>query len=86
MPDYEVLKEILGKTIKGVMVKENTRSFSQPKMSVHLFFTDGTSCEIYSPMLEMNFASGLNLWSMDEARKYLCPPMENVLDISIEEQ
>jgi hypothetical protein len=85
MPDYEVMKHILGKTIKGVIVKKNPQPFSQPAMAVHLFFTDGTSYEIYSAPLEMNFAGGLNRWSMDEARKYLSPPMENVLDIAIDE-
>jgi hypothetical protein len=30
MPDHEVMKQILGKTIKGVIVKENPQPFSQP--------------------------------------------------------
>ncbi len=84
MPDYDVMNEILGKTIKGVLVKQNSKPFSQPAMAVHLFFTDGTSYEIYSSALATNFASGLNRWSMDEARKYLSLPMENILDITIE--
>jgi len=85
MPHYDVMKQILGKTIKGIIVKKNSEPFGQPAMAIHLFFTDGTSYEIYSSPLEMNFAGGLNQWSMDEARKYLCPPMENVLDISVDE-
>jgi hypothetical protein len=83
MPDYDVLKGILGKTIKGVIVKNNV-GLGQPAMAVHLFFDDGTSYEIYTSV-DMNFAGGLNYWTMDEARRYLSPPMENILDISVNE-
>ena len=47
MPDYDSLKEILGKTITGAIVKKNTKN-DVPAISVHLVFGDNTSYEIYS--------------------------------------
>ena len=83
MPDYDAVKEIIGKTIKGVIVKKNmSRGF--PAMAIHLVFNDGTSYEIYADY-QMNFAGGLNTWDMEKVRKYENPPMENVLDISVDE-
>lgn len=83
MSGYEGLKDVLGKTIKGVVVKKNAAG-ETPAVSVHLVFDDGTSYEIYS-LVQMSFASGLNQWDMDRARKYGCPPMENVIDISVDD-
>ena len=82
MPGYDAMKEILGKTIKGVIVKKNLKD-RHPAMAVHLVFNDGTSYEIYT-MWDMSFAKGVNHWDMDDARKYGIPPMENVLDISVD--
>ena len=83
MPDYNALKEILGKTIKGVIVKQNTAG-TYPAVSIHIVFNDGTSYEIYS-LYQMSFGKGLNHWGMEEARQYLNPPMENILDLSVDE-
>jgi hypothetical protein len=83
MPDYDAMKEILGKTIKGVIVKKNM-SRGHPAMSVHLVFTDDTSYEIYTDY-HMNFAGGLNHGEMQRVRKYGNPPMENVLHVSVED-
>ena len=83
MPDYDAMKDVLGKTIQGVIVKQNMEH-SFPGMSVHLIFTDGTSYEIYTDY-HMNFAGGLNSFDTEKIRKYGVPPMENVLDISVDE-
>ena len=86
MPEYDAMKEILGKTIKGVIVKKNMNR-RLPAMAVHLVFNDGTSYEIYTDY-HMNFAGGLNRGDMDKVRKYgTAPmgPMENVLDITVDE-
>jgi len=82
MPDYDALNQILGKTIKGVIVKKRNNSF--PSMSVHFVFDDGTAYEIYADY-RMSFAGGVNSWDMEKTRKYGVPPMENVLDISVDE-
>lgn len=85
MGDYDVMKEILGKTIKGVIVKQNMKG-TFPGMSVHLVFTDNTSYEIYTDY-RLNFAGGLDKGDIDIVRKYATAPMgpmENVLDISID--
>ncbi len=84
MPDYDAMKAVLGKTIKGVIVKKNLNN-RHPAMAVHLVFNDGTSYEIYA-MYDMNFAGGVNLWNMEDVRKYGNPPMENVLDISVDDE
>jgi hypothetical protein len=86
MPDYDALKEILGKTIQGAIVKKNMTD-GYPAMSVHLVFNDGTSYEIYS-MYPMSFAKGVNHWDMESARKYGIDsrgPMENVLDVTLDD-
>jgi hypothetical protein len=83
MPDYDALKDVLGKTIKGVIVKKNVTG-QTPAVSVHFIFNDDTSYEIYS-LYQMSFAGGLNHWDMDGARKYGNPPMENVLDITVDD-
>jgi hypothetical protein len=56
-------------------------------MSVHLVFSDDTSYEIYSDV-HINFAGGLNTGNMEKLRKYgIAPmgPMENILDISVDQ-
>lgn len=82
MPEYSAMREVLGKTIQGVIVKENERG-GFPAMAVHLVFTDGTSYEIYSDV-RMNFAGGLNHWDMEHTRRYASPPMNNVLDVALD--
>ena len=84
MPEYDAMKEILGKTINGVIVKEHEKG-GHPAMAVHLIFTDGTSYEIYSDF-RMNFAGGVNHWDMEHARRYANPPMKNALDISLDDK
>jgi hypothetical protein len=87
MPDYDAMKEVLGKTIKGVIVKKNTQRGGLG-MSVHLVFTDGTAYEIYTDFV-INFSGGFTVMDIDKVRKYgVAPlgPMENVLDISLDER
>lgn len=83
MPDYDALQEILGKTIRGVIVKQNTMG-TLPAVAIHMVFEDGTSYEIYS-LYQMSFGKGLNQRGMAEVRQYLNPPMANVLDISVDD-
>jgi hypothetical protein len=83
MSSYNAVKEILGKTIKGVIVKRNVQG-NQPGMAVHLLFTDGTAYELYGDSI--NCAKGLNRWGREAARAYLSPPMQNVLDVSLDEE
>ncbi len=79
MPDYDALNEILGKTIKGVIVKQNKNNgFSS--MSVHFVFDDDTSYEIYADY-RMSFAGGVNSWDMEKARKYGVPPTWKMFSI-----
>lgn len=87
MPDHDSLEEILGKTIKGVVVKHNVNNTS-PAVSLFLVFSDDTSYEIYS-MFSMNFCSGVYARDMEGVRRYLSgpgEPMVNVLDLSLDEE
>ncbi len=86
MPDYNSLKEILGKSIKGVIVKEN-RHGEYPRMSLFLVFSDATYYEIYSDG-SLDCAEGIDKGGMEHARQYLTGtkgPMKNVLDISLDD-
>ena len=87
MAEYDALKEILGKTIKGVIVKKNEKG-TLPAMSVHLVFNDDTSYELYTDY-HINFAGGVDPGGMDRVRQYGIPPkgpMINVLDISLDDE
>jgi len=86
MPDYNSLKEILGKSVKGVIVKENIKG-QYPRMSLFLVFSDDTYYEIYSDG-SLDFAGGIDQGGMEHARQYLTGmkgPMENVLDLSLDD-
>jgi hypothetical protein len=50
MADYYSLKEILGKPVKGVIVKQNEPG-QHPRMSLFLVFSDDTEFEIYADCL-----------------------------------
>jgi hypothetical protein len=85
--DVKIMKKVLGKTIKGIIVKENTGG-SKPRMTLHLVFTDDTSYEIYSDE-SLSFAAGLDGGGMVAARKYMIgknQPFVNILDVSIDDR
>ena len=87
MSDEEDAKLILGKTIKGVLVKFNPNS-SSPRMSIFLVFSDDKAFEIYSDS-SMNFAHGLWDGGMAFVRGYLSGrngPMVNSLDVSLDDK
>ncbi len=84
MPDYDAMKELLGKTIVGIVVKENTQG-TYPARSVHFVFDDGRSYEIYT-LNQMSFAKGLNGFSKEELLKYENPPMKNVFNIWMDKE
>jgi hypothetical protein len=83
MADYYSLKEILGKPVKGIIVKQNEPG-QHPRMSLFLVFSDDTEFEIYADCL-IRFSGGFDKGGMEHARQYLTGtkgPMKNVLDIS----
>ena len=86
MSQYEALNQILGKTIKGVVLKKNDGA-NLPAASLFLVFSDDTSCEIYS-LYQLSVASGLTPGGMQHARAYATPPngpMTNLVDLSLDE-
>jgi hypothetical protein len=59
------IREVLGKTISGIVVGENS---TQPKVQLFITFTDGTYFEIYGE--SFSCASGVNRGGVAEATKY----------------
>jgi hypothetical protein len=87
MKDVKNVKIILGKTIKGVIVKMNSES-ANPRMSMHLVFSDNTSYEIYSQGY-FQFTRGLMGGGMVDARTYMASKngvMENIFDESLDDE
>jgi hypothetical protein len=60
--------DIIGKTIKHVVVKEGER---QPRSQVFLVFTDGSYYEFYSATAEIVGAGGLDVGGIEAVRGYL---------------
>jgi hypothetical protein len=86
MSQYDALHQILGKTIKGVVLKKNEGK-NLPAISLFLVFTDDTYYEIYS-LYQLSVASGLSPGGLAHARAYGTPPkgpMTNVLELSFED-
>ena len=85
MSQYDALHQILGKTIKGVVLKQNDGK-NLPAISLFLVFTDESCCEIYS-LYQLSVASRLAHGGLEHARACATAPegpMRNVLDISLE--
>jgi hypothetical protein len=68
------VREIVGKTIAGVVVKE---SDGLPRRQVFLLLTDGTYFEFYGVLYGI---SGVRNGSLEAVRKYLTPPMQTVME------
>jgi hypothetical protein len=60
--------DIIGKTIKHVVVKEGDR---QPRSQVFLVFTDGSYYEFYSATAPIVGAGGLDVGGIEAVRAYL---------------
>lgn len=73
------IKEIVGRTIKGVVVKESSKD--SPRMQIFLIFSDGYYFEIYNSHGQLTWTKGLNQGGLPEVRNYL----PDVGDIVLEE-
>ncbi len=62
------VEDIIGKTIKHVVVKEGER---QPRSQVFLVFTDGSYYEFYSGTGQIVGAGGLRDGGIEAVREYL---------------
>ena len=62
------VRQILGKTISGIVVKENTNAYSRPQSQVFLMFTDGTYYEIYG---DLSFTGGIDRGGQQEVLAYM---------------
>ena len=85
--DKEVLKQILGKTIKAVRVKCDPK-LSTPMSRIVLVFTDDTSFELYAdrPIFTLN---GLNPSGKQPTQTYFRAPSgstEISVDVALEEK
>lgn len=79
------LDAILGKTITGVVVKTPGNERSGVQMQMHLVFSDGTCFEIYSTSGPFSFASAPDRGGIEEARRYLCPPLEIAYEVVLDD-
>jgi hypothetical protein len=69
--------EIIGKTIIGVIIKEN-KCNTAPHSQLFLVFDDHTSYEFYTASTEIHPSCGLNRRSFSGIYSYMNPPMEVV--------
>jgi len=69
------IKQIIGKIISGVIVKESGGS---PRQQVFLIFNDGTYFELYGNSITC--CSGLNGGTADDVRRYMADSHKIVVD------
>lgn len=62
------IRDVVGKTISGVVVKEADRL---PRTQIFLLFTDGTYFEIYSGSGDISGAGGIDVGGIDKVRQYM---------------
>ena len=62
------VKQIIGKTISGVVVKESKNS---PRTQLFLLFNDGTYYEFYSGLGDICGAGGVDRGGIHEVNQYL---------------
>jgi hypothetical protein len=71
------VREIVGRTIAGVVVKEGDGK-GPPSSQVFLLFSDGTFYEFYSSFNEVIGVGGVCKGSLNDVRKYMTPRMQIV--------
>lgn len=78
------IDQTLGKTITGIIVKEDARGGGRPAAQVFLLFSDNTYYELYTAEGEMAFTGGVDPGGVDEVTHYLSSKMrivyQNTLD------
>jgi hypothetical protein len=81
------LKAILGKRIKGVLVKKNVQDRGSPGAQFFLVFDDDEILEVYS-RTGLGFSDNLPAGGMEKARGYINEPhgpMHIILDVFMNE-
>lgn len=61
-------QEMLGRTIKGVVIKQGE---STPRSMLFLVFEDGTYFEFYSYDGEISPTGGINCGTLEDVRRYM---------------
>ena len=62
------IRDVVGKTISGVVVKEADRL---PRTQIFRLFTDGTYFEIYSGSGDISGAGGIDVGGIEKVRQYM---------------
>ncbi len=70
------IRDIVGKTITGVVVKASDRA---PRSQVFLVFSDGTYYELYS-VSDIKGAGGIDTGGLEAVRNYMRATHEIVLE------
>ena len=82
------LKAILGKTIKGVLVKKNVEDNGSPQIQFFIILEGDEILEVYS-MRGLAFSDSLGAGGIEKAREYINQPhgpMKIVFDAFVNEE
>jgi hypothetical protein len=71
------IRQIIGKTITGLIVKERVNPETGPATQVFLLFSDGTNYELYGNVVG---TSGLGKMDVLDIKRYMAPEMKVVLE------
>ncbi|MGE0594655.1 MAG: hypothetical protein AB7G23_08975 [Vicinamibacterales bacterium] len=73
----DAIRDIVGKSIAGVVVKESDRP---PRRQVFLVFSDGTYYELYSGSGDIKGAGGIDTGGLEAVRNYMSATHKIVLE------
>lgn len=79
------MEKIIGKTISGVIVKENNYGGS-PRAQLFLMFDDDTYYEFYVSGDKLNSTSDIDMGSRADVRRYMDEGMDTIVDLHAEDE
>ncbi len=79
------LREIIGKTISGIVIKKAEIGKSAVIFQLHLVFSDNTCLEMYTQLENIHFAGGLDRGGLEEARHYSSDVLDIVYQVYLDE-
>ncbi len=80
------IDETLGKTITGIIVKENKTMFQSPSSQVFLLFSDHTYYELYTGNDTISFSGGVDKGDKDTVAGYMSQEMNIAFEAYLNEQ
>jgi hypothetical protein len=80
------INQTLGKTITGIIVKEDVTGDGRPASQVFLLFSDNTYYELYTAYDEISFTGGVDPGGRKEVTHYIATKMRVVYEAFLENQ